>query len=81
MTNRRSLVLALTAAALTPTVTFAAEAGDIFGGILQGITGTRPFQGICHIIDSHALHLPLLKSLHIILPTPDPLLSSFFVPG
>ena len=37
MTNRRSLVLALTAAALTPTVTFAAEAGDIFGGILQGI--------------------------------------------
>ena len=37
MTNRRSLILALTAAALTPTVTFAAEAGDIFGGILQGI--------------------------------------------
>lgn len=28
MTNRRSLVLALTAAALTPTVTFAAEAGN-----------------------------------------------------
>ena len=37
MTNRRSFILALTAAALTPTVTFAADAGDIFGGILQGI--------------------------------------------
>ncbi len=37
MTNRRSFILALTAAALTPTVTYAAEAGDIFGNILQGI--------------------------------------------
>lgn len=37
MTNRRSFLLALTAAALTPTVTYAAEAGDIFGNILQGI--------------------------------------------
>ena len=41
MTNRRSFLLALTAAALTPTVTYAAEAGDIFGNILQGIKNRK----------------------------------------
>ena len=37
MMNRRSVLVALTALSAVPALSLAADAGDIFGGILQGI--------------------------------------------